>query len=666
MVLFLSRQLIFLRVYDIENKMKKTRINNYLKEFTKIADKWFQDRKAWVTGFHEFFVEFFKENNLANAQWQDFQKLGNHIHSFNALPLAKSRALGENMNHPLEHYREVFRYLRYGDDDDRTRFNNLVDKKSGRALACFGESAVSELIGQAFPEKYVFYNSRDVKAVEFLGLKIEKKRGDKFGDIFIRYNQLIRSEIYEEYKKIVKISLNVPIGLQIDQFFSWLYEEKVFKNEIGEKKAPRPKGKIYKIAVKSFNQFKDFTIDLTYPANHENKEKRGKPLDKVCFIGQSGTGKTTLLNLIRHLTDLDKKNIPAPISKSVEIYYRLADKDDNRRIDYKVALENGEINCEVIDIKNQTNTKKHSELETRIAASASPALIYFPPDIITQIGALNKDLDEEIEIKGDDFSMDEAVIDFSEKDVERIWNEILQKTKEYRKAENNKKIKLANILINTNDEKEISNGKKEFEAWQAENPNPIKDLAENCLNKFLSRFNLKINTELKATEDLKFIRFEPLQRDEEIQPEFLSTGSQQIILKAIPLYEIAPRNSIILFDEPENSLYPDVQREIVGFFQEMTDNSQFFFATHSPVIASSFEPWEVIELVFDKYGNIRQKEYYKGERDVENYFIDPRYLRWDNILMKSFGVQVEGNDFYRERELTKALRLKKQLEAEKT
>jgi ABC-type lipoprotein export system ATPase subunit len=34
---------------------------------------------------------------------------------------------------------------------------------------------------------------------------------------------------------------------------------------------------------------------LTYPEGHE---KAGQPLDKVCFIGQSGTGKTSLLKII--------------------------------------------------------------------------------------------------------------------------------------------------------------------------------------------------------------------------------------------------------------------------------------------------------------------------------------------------------------------------------
>ena len=46
--------------------------------------------------------------------------------------------------------------------------------------------------------------------------------------------------------------------------------------------------KLTKIVLKDYNQFKDVEIDLTYPKGHR---KEGQPLDKVCIIGQSGSGK---------------------------------------------------------------------------------------------------------------------------------------------------------------------------------------------------------------------------------------------------------------------------------------------------------------------------------------------------------------------------------------
>ena len=53
--------------------------------------------------------------------------------------------------------------------------------------------------------------------------------------------------------------------------------------------------KITGIEIGEYRQFKDIQFDFTYPEGHP---KAGKPLEKVCFIGQSGTGKTTLLNVI--------------------------------------------------------------------------------------------------------------------------------------------------------------------------------------------------------------------------------------------------------------------------------------------------------------------------------------------------------------------------------
>lgn len=69
--------------------------------------------------------------------------------------------------------------------------------------------------------------------------------------------------------------------------------------------------KITNIHIKDYHQFKDFDLDLTYPKGHP---KEGKPLDKVCFIGQSGTGKTTIL---RTLTELIKSKRVVVNSKDI-------------------------------------------------------------------------------------------------------------------------------------------------------------------------------------------------------------------------------------------------------------------------------------------------------------------------------------------------------------
>src|ERR1700677_2524657 len=57
--------------------------------------------------------------------------------------------------------------------------------------------------------------------------------------------------------------------------------------------------KITRIKIPSSLHYKKgLEIDLTYPKGHKHA---GEPLKKVCILGQSGTGKTSLLNLIKYM-----------------------------------------------------------------------------------------------------------------------------------------------------------------------------------------------------------------------------------------------------------------------------------------------------------------------------------------------------------------------------
>jgi len=59
--------------------------------------------------------------------------------------------------------------------------------------------------------------------------------------------------------------------------------------------------KVSRLHIRNYQQIKDLELDLTYPAGHA---KAGQPLDKACIIGQSGTGKTTLLKIIREFVGM--------------------------------------------------------------------------------------------------------------------------------------------------------------------------------------------------------------------------------------------------------------------------------------------------------------------------------------------------------------------------
>jgi hypothetical protein len=88
------------------------------------------------------------------------------------------------------------------------------------------------------------------------------------------------------------------------------------------------------------------------------------------------------------------------------------------------------------------------------------------------------------------------------------------------------------------------------------------------------------------------------------------------------------------------------------------ENNQLIMATHSPLIASSFEPWEVVELKFDENNQIYREKYYEGENHVDNYTLDPLMLTWTCILTNIFNLKEDSNFSFREKKLMEYAMLK--------
>ncbi len=371
----------------------------------------------------------------------------------------------------------------------------------------------------------------------------------------------------------------------------------------------KKKKRITEIKLKNYNQFKENEIiNFTYPEGHP---KEREPLDKICIIGQSGTGKSSLLKLIKFYLTGDDADVP-----------------------------NAKFDTTTLQIKTY-------EEETKIS------LINFSPYVVESIKGLDTD-----EILDYEFKEIQNIIDFEKADPKEHWYPIQKEITEYQKKVINKRLDLTKRLEKIKDvdklQAEFSTYHAELESWKKQNKNPLKELDE-FLEPIFSKFYLKVNTEPNNLSDIKFIPIESISYDNkgektraDVQTEFLSTGTQQILARTVPLFALKPKNTILLIDEPENSLYPNMQKEFIDFITKESWNKektcQFFFATHSPTIASSFEPWEIIELQFNKNGKVEQKQYYKGERHIDNYFIHPKYLRWDDIHIKLFNSKHEGDE----------------------
>ncbi len=412
--------------------------------------------------------------------------------------------------------------------------------------------------------------------------------------------------------------------------------------------------KVTKIKLKDFHQFKDLEIDLTYPKGHT---KAGEPLDKVCIIGQSGTGKTTLLKIIGGYTysinSLLSEYRPEEFKdvyitrkeKELEIESRVG-YDEKKKINsyfWRTIQESGQI------IEFDNAFEKYAKYQEEIKNH----FIYFPAELKYNY----------VEKKDVNLSTIK-VIDFGEYNLGDVWNIVLSKIQEYQEAELKIRQQVSKVVEdNSTDMEAIQKAVRKLERFRKKQFNPLADLAKECLDPLLKNFNLRVKRELdiQKKEDLGFIKIEDL-KGNAIPQNLLSTGTKQVIFSAMPLYLLKPDGSLILFDEPERSLYPSVQKFIIDYYVNLTKNSQLIFATHSPIIAASFEPWEIIELKFNNKGEVYQDLYYPKdkERHVDNYTIIPSYLTYDLMLNKVFDL-TETHSNERSEKITEALMLRNQL-----
>ncbi len=439
--------------------------------------------------------------------------------------------------------------------------------------------------------------------------------------------------------------------------------------------------KIKEIILKNYLQFKDLKLDLTYPKGHK---KEGQPLDKICIIGQSGTGKTNLLKIIRDKlykteakTIFENKN-----SNNEKIYFREIYKYDCNEKENKLFIKKMfpkisefklVIFFQIVSIMVMfsallilfSRMKEALKLETIsyltfLIVNIISILFLFALIWLVTTGIVKKMIDiylykkEKNNIKSNEenknyTNLDETAWLFLKDRIENYKNELLQIKDE-----------LSNKLLNSDDYSK-EDFRRELKEWEEKNENILEKISDN-LNIFLKKFNLKLHKIDENQKSYNDLIFEDLSNKNIITYDNLSSGTRNLISTFIPLQIHNPKDSIILIDEPENSFYPDIQKKLTEVYSEVGENNQLIFATHSPIIASSFEPWEVVELKFDENNQIYREKYYQGENHIDNYILDPRMLTWTSILIDIFDLKEDSSSF-REKKLIEYAELKAEIKS---
>ena len=294
--------------------------------------------------------------------------------------------------------------------------------------------------------------------------------------------------------------------------------------------------KIKKIEIKNNKILKDISIDF---------EKNGKIIDTIVVAGSNGSGKTTFLESIWNYF-LEISEYRRDILEKVDITFnddfeKLKELDIIRHLKYANY-----------DEKNDIKTYK----ETVSLFKVLPKLIYIPTEI--NFG--------EVKTETTNFYKEYSffnIVDFNM--IKDIPSYIVSKVM---------------YILGQNENLTMLEARKKI----TEEINGIFNI-------------LELDVKLKGiSKDGKNMPIFENSQGEEFDINELSSGEKQLFLRTLSIKMLEPEDSIILIDEPELSLHPKWQQQIIKVYQSIGKNNQIIVATHSPHLLGSVRSENIIIL----------------------------------------------------------------------
>ena len=294
--------------------------------------------------------------------------------------------------------------------------------------------------------------------------------------------------------------------------------------------------KIKKIEIKNNKILKDISIDF---------EKNGKIIDTIVVAGSNGSGKTTFLESIWNYF-LDMAYYRKNILEKMNIIFD-SDFEELKKINIVNRLES-------LNYYKKNNINSYQE--TISSFKVLPKLIYIPTEINFS----------EVKTETTNFYREYSffnIVDFNMiKDIPSyIVSRII-------------------YMLGQNENLTMLDARKKV----TEEINGIFNI-------------LELDVKLKGiSKDSKNMPIFENSQGEEFDINELSSGEKQLFLRTLSIKMLEPEDSIILIDEPELSLHPKWQQQIIKVYQNIGKNNQIIVATHSPHILGSVPSKNIIIL----------------------------------------------------------------------
>ena len=294
--------------------------------------------------------------------------------------------------------------------------------------------------------------------------------------------------------------------------------------------------KIKKIEIKNNKILKDISIDF---------EKNGKVIDTIVVAGSNGSGKTTFLESIWNYF-LEISEYRRDILEKVDITFN----DDFERLKDLNIISH----LKLVDYFKKNDIKSYQE--TISSFKVLPKLIYIP----TEINFSEVKTETTNFYKGYSFF---NMVDFNM--IKDIPSYIVSR-----------------IMYMLNQDETLT----------------MLDARKKVTEEINGIFNiLELDVKLKGiSRDGKNMPIFENSQGEEFDINELSSGEKQLFLRTLSIKMLEPEDSIILIDEPELSLHPKWQQQIIKVYQNIGKNNQIIVATHSPHILGSVPSKNIIIL----------------------------------------------------------------------